>query len=479
MEVRAIPAIPYNDTPVRDGAWDGPGNEAKIPNDASASVLRKMYTWVDPNADPATKAAYKLPHHFVGADGTPGDASVAGVRAAMSRLGQSATQIPSGDVAAVRSHLQKHLDRFNSSQGGDSGGNGQAIDPAIFQAIDRATVPVTVNVAIIEGFLPLARIVAAEAAIIPAAALAPTSSIERVPTSNGSNIAVIPLSGVITPRGSLIAQLFGLGSGGLEGFRAGLREAMADETVEAIVLDINSPGGLVDMVPETAQEVYDARSVKPVTAVANTMAASAAYWLGSQGGELVATPSAQVGSIGVYTIHEDISEMQRMMGIKTTVISAGRYKGEALEPLSKGAQQAMQRNVDDLYQMFTQQVATARHVPVEAVQAGYGEGRVVLGDRARQLAMVDRVETLEQTLTRLGATGEQPEVTEPDAGLIDLAAVAEPQITEPEADPVDLAAQTPSHQDRPPVLSPPVPARKQGQGALYGRNRRQQSALRP
>ena len=154
--------------------------------------------------------------------------------------------------------------------------------------------------------------------------------------------------------------------------------------------------------------------------------------------------------------------MQRRMGIKTTVVSAGRFKGEALEPLSKGAEQAMQRNVDDLYQMFTQQVATARHVPVEAVQAGYGEGRVVLGDRARQLAMVDRVETLEQTLTRLGATGEQPQVTEPDAG------------------PIDLGAQTPTElhdDDRPPV--PPFAKRTAGTSALYGRNRRQQSALRP
>ncbi|MGH9167379.1 MAG: HK97 family phage prohead protease [Acidimicrobiia bacterium] len=106
-------AIPPHSTDVLDEPWDGPGEVAKIPNDAGAAALRKMYAWVDPDLDPETKAAYKLPHHQV-TDGVPGAANVAGVRNALSRLPQSG--IPQSDHEAVRRHLQRHLDDFAESQ---------------------------------------------------------------------------------------------------------------------------------------------------------------------------------------------------------------------------------------------------------------------------------------------------------------------------------------------------------------------------
>lgn len=245
-------------------------------------------------------------------------------------------------------------------------------------------------------------VTAPQAAQIEAAA----RSAERIAPSAGGQVAVIRLHGTIRPRGSWLSMLFGLG-GGLQSFREQFAEAMADDDVGAVLIDVDSPGGLIDLVPETAAQIRQARGQgKQIVAIANTLCASAAYWIASQADEVIATPSAQVGSIGVFTVHEDISRMADAMGIKTTIISAGQFKVESnpYEPLSKGAKSALQSQVDDLYGMFTADIAAGRKTSQAAVQAGYGQGRCVLAADALKLGMVDRVETYEQTLERLGGT---------------------------------------------------------------------------
>src|SRR5690349_10913255 len=152
------------------------------------------------------------------------------------------------------------------------------------------------------------------------------------------DLAVIPLRGLITPRGSFLSLLFG-GGGGLEAFRGALREALANDDVEGILLDVDSPGGSTDLVTETAAEIRAAREKKPITAIANTDAGSAAYALASQATELVVTPSGEVGSIGVFMLHWDESGFNERIGINLTYIYEGRYKieGNPDEPLSEEA----------------------------------------------------------------------------------------------------------------------------------------------
>lgn len=223
------------------------------------------------------------------------------------------------------------------------------------------------------------------------------------PARTVGSIAVLPLYGVLFPKASMIGEMSGGTS--LARFRASLREAVASPQISAIVIDVDSPGGLVDLVPETAQEIRQARAAKPVVAVANTEAASAAYWLASQASELVVTPSGMVGSIGVYAAHEDISKALEMRGVRTTLISAGRYKteGNPFEPLAEEGRAHIQSVVDDYYRAFTQDVARGRGVAVDRVRQGYGEGRMLTAQRALAEGMVDRVETLEATLRRLGS----------------------------------------------------------------------------
>jgi signal peptide peptidase SppA len=228
-------------------------------------------------------------------------------------------------------------------------------------------------------------------------------------TSQVGGVAVIPLRGLLTPRPSLLSVLFG-GGGGLMGFRASLRSALAAEEVKSIVIDVDSPGGSTALIAETAAEVRAARRQKPIVAVANTMAASGAYYIASQANELVVTPSGLVGSIGVYVLHADFSKLNERVGVAVTYISAGRFKteGNEDEPLSDEAREHAQEVVNDLYSMFVNDVAKGRGTTPAQVRNGYGEGRIVTARRAVELGMADRIETLERAVARQAAGGKEP-----------------------------------------------------------------------
>jgi signal peptide peptidase SppA len=223
----------------------------------------------------------------------------------------------------------------------------------------------------------------------------------KVAEKTRTGVAILPLQGVITPKASILSMLFG-GSGGLSLFREQLREAVASDDVDAIVLDVDSPGGSVAMVEETAAEIRAAREVKPVVAVANVDAGSAAYWLAAQATELLVTPSGMVGSVGAYILHLDFSGMNEKMGIEPTFISAGRYKteGNPEEPLTDEATAHLQATVDDAYASFVADVAAGRGVPEKTVRRGYGEGRMLTAKNALEAGMVDGVETLDSVVRR-------------------------------------------------------------------------------
>jgi signal peptide peptidase SppA len=235
--------------------------------------------------------------------------------------------------------------------------------------------------------------------IAPIFSVAPSSTTR----SRAGAIAVLPLTGTISHRMGMMSEMSGGTS--TEKFGQWLKAAVADPNVKAIVIDADSPGGSVDGVPELATEVANAKASKPVIAQVNAMAASAAYWIVSQASEIVVTPSGEVGSIGVFAAHEDISKAAEMQGVKVSFVSAGKYKteGNPFEPLSDDARQALQSQVNDFYGTFTKAVAKGRNTTQSAVQNGFGEGRMVSAQQAVKEGMADRVATMDQTLSRLGA----------------------------------------------------------------------------
>lgn len=127
-----------------------------------------------------------------------------------------------------------------------------------------------------------------------------------------------------------------------------------DPSVSAILLDISTPGGAVTGTAEAGNAIFAARSHKPILAIVNPLCASAGYWLASQASQIVAIPSADVGSIGVFQLHLDQSGLLENVGIKPTFIFAGPHKVEAnpFEPLSAAAKQFLQGEVDRIYSDF-------------------------------------------------------------------------------------------------------------------------------
>ena len=220
---------------------------------------------------------------------------------------------------------------------------------------------------------------------------------------SGGGIAVLPLYGVITQRGNMIEDVSGPGSVSTQKFAAALRQALADESVSQILIDIDSPGGSVYGVTELADEIVAARAQKPIIAIANSLAASAAYWIGCSASEFYVTPGGEVGSIGVWQAHFDYSQALAAEGVTPTLISAGTYKveGNPYAPLEPEAQAFMQSRVDDYFLAFSKAVAKGRGVPIAQVRNGMGQGRVLGADAALEQNMVDGIVTLDEAIRKI------------------------------------------------------------------------------
>ena len=216
-----------------------------------------------------------------------------------------------------------------------------------------------------------------------------------------NQIAVIPVTGIIENRGGFLGGFFS----STDAIGAAVDAAAADPDLRAIVLDVDSPGGSVYGVPELADRIYAARSRKRIVAVANNLMASAAYFIGSAAHEVVATPSSETGSIGVFAVHVDMSGMLEQAGWKVTVVKAGKFKAEGhpFGPLPEEAHAFLQSRVDDYYDMFRGAVARHRSSTPAQVRDGFGQGRAVGAKDAVESGLADRIDTLHGTIERLGA----------------------------------------------------------------------------
>lgn len=219
-------------------------------------------------------------------------------------------------------------------------------------------------------------------------------------------VAVLPINGVISKRMNLMAQISGGTSSEL--VARDLKAAMNDPAVNAIILQIDSPGGTVDGTETLANLVREAAAAKPVVAFADGMMASAAYWIGSAATEIYISDSvAQIGSIGVVATHQDISAAEAARGVKTTEITAGKFKRAVSQfgALTETGKQTIQDQVDTIYSVFVQAVATNRGVSVDTVLQDMADGRVFIGQQAIDAGLVDGVSTLDALIAKLSQQG--------------------------------------------------------------------------
>jgi signal peptide peptidase SppA len=231
-------------------------------------------------------------------------------------------------------------------------------------------------------------------------------------------VAVISIVGSLINRGAWIGSYSGEVS--YEAIKFQVARAAADPKARAIVLDIESPGGEATGAMEAAAAIREAATMKPVVAVVNGMAASAAYALASGAERIVTTPTGVVGSIGVVLLHADFSRQLDEKGITPTLIFAGAHKvdGNPFEPLPDSVREDLQREVNQFYDLFVETVDAGRPRLAPASIRGT-EARVFIGAEAVAVGLADAVGTFESVLAELSRGGSRSLSNEPEGTTMD------------------------------------------------------------
>jgi signal peptide peptidase SppA len=240
-------------------------------------------------------------------------------------------------------------------------------------------------------------------AILSLSVEAPTRSAPKPIQGGADKIAVIPIQGVLTKDGP---AWYGTN---YDTIGKAVEDAAANPDVKHIVLAVDSPGGEVTGLPETAALIAEAAKVKPVTAMVDGMSASAAYWLASQANSIVLTPSGEVGSVGVRTMHVDVTKMMEDQGYKVTELSSGDFKTEwsPYKPVSEEAKADMLTRLQATHREFVDAVATGRgsRATREMRAARFGEGRMFSSSAAMTHGLVDRVQSSRAFFKTIASAG--------------------------------------------------------------------------
>lgn len=206
---------------------------------------------------------------------------------------------------------------------------------------------------------------------------------ESVQVENG--VAVISIRGSLFKRQSRYWESY-------EGVRAKVQAALDDWRCRAILLDIDSPGGLVSGCLELAEWLIKAGQQKAIYSFTDGAMCSGAYWLGCTAKQIACTPTSRIGSIGVITAHTDWSGWDEQAGLKTTYLTAGEYKGAPLgnAPINERDRAYVLEQLHQIYELFINAVATGRGVNTEAALK-MADGKVFNGNPAKDLGLVDHV----------------------------------------------------------------------------------------
>lgn len=214
-----------------------------------------------------------------------------------------------------------------------------------------------------------------------------------------NGIAIIPVVGTLVRRTIGLEAQSGLMSYGLIAER--MDAALQDNAVKAILLDIDSPGGEAGGVFDLADKIFAARKVKPIWAVANDEAFSAAYAIAAAADRIYLSRTSGVGSIGVIAVHLDQSVAEADAGLKYTAIYAGEHKNDLSphEPLSDPARAQLQTEVDRVYALFTETVARMRGLDLAAIKET--EAALYFGEQSVAAGLADRIGTMGDALSDL------------------------------------------------------------------------------
>jgi protease-4 len=219
----------------------------------------------------------------------------------------------------------------------------------------------------------------------------------------GQRVALVEVEGIITAADELVREL---------------RDHADNASVRAVVIRINSPGGVVAPTQELFAAVQALRRAgKPVVASFGAVAASGGYYIGAAADKIYASPGTLTGSIGVVMQLANLEGLLRKVGVDYVVVKAGDFKdvgnfSRAMRPEERRILQAL---LDDVYGQFVDAVAEGRGLDRETV-LGFADGRIYSGRQARALKMVDELGGLQDAIAaaaKLAGLPERPKLLMP------------------------------------------------------------------
>jgi len=233
--------------------------------------------------------------------------------------------------------------------------------------------------------------------------LSPTSTQQSSLTAEWKPYDVVQGMAIVSIAGILVHETawWGWGETAYSSIAQSIMVALQDDDVRCIALHVNSPGGEVSGCFDLADAIYGLRGGKPIVAVVDEMALSAAYALACSADEIYLPRTGGVGSVGVITMHLDITKMLENFGVKVTTVQYGDKKSDSYPttPLSDDARARMQADVDAIGEMFVNLVARGRGIDASAVretQAG-----CFLGEAAVNVGFADAVMSVEEAFLKI------------------------------------------------------------------------------
>ncbi len=214
------------------------------------------------------------------------------------------------------------------------------------------------------------------------------SRLEDVPFAAGGKVGVLPVTGVITDSEATIEQL---------------KRFAKDDSVKAIVVRINSPGGGVGPSQEIHEEIRKLKGKKPVVSSMGAVAASGGYYIACASQKIYANPGTITGSIGVIMQFVNVKDLIEKIGIKGVVVKSGELKdtGSPVRDMTPEERQYLQAVIDNVHAQFVQAVADGRKLDVEAVRK-IADGRIFSGEQAKELGLVDALGNQEDAVAEAG-----------------------------------------------------------------------------
>lgn len=213
--------------------------------------------------------------------------------------------------------------------------------------------------------------------------------------------AIIPVHGLLLNR---FPGYWGFVTG-YNYIRAMMNAALADDEVQMIVLDVNTPGGEAAGCPELGNEIFAARATKPIVAMIDSDAYSAGCWIATSAGRVILTPSGGTGSVGVVSMHVSLKDYYEKEGVKVTLMFAGEHKvdGNPFEDLPDDVRKEKERVLQKIYDTFVAAVARNRGLDEQVVRDT--EARIFRADEALRLGFVDAIQSPAEAISsRFGET---------------------------------------------------------------------------